>query len=62
MKSKMYQKPMVKVEAGIVSQMLAASNGIGGKIQGYGNANDLLWGDDDSNVKEFNGEINWNNE
>lgn len=56
----MYQKPKMKVETGIVSQMMATSNGIGGKIQGYGDADEQIWGDDDaSGVKEFNDEINW---
>lgn len=60
MKRKVYQKPKTKVEKGVVSQVLAASNGIGGKIQGYGDANDLLWGDDDkSDVKVYYDGINW---
>ena len=62
MNCKMYQKPKMKVETGIVSQMMAVSNGVDSKINGYGNANEQIWGDDDaSGVNEFNGEINWDN-
>ena len=61
MGKKDYQEPVTKVELGIATQMLAAS--ITGKINGYGNANELLWGDDDdAEVKMFSDEINWNND
>lgn len=61
MKRKNYQKPVTKVELGIATQMLAAS--ITGNLNGYGTANELIWGDDDeAEVIIFSNEINWNNE